>query len=248
MVEILQKVNSNYIDCMDGRMAVAYAQVSKRGRVQILEQGEVARQINSIAIPGAGLGPVAYLEHELGLSTTEAVSVTEQAFQAMGLMPTLHIDNNHGEFDLFLPGTDQISEDRLVKLVSRMLKGCGFGQLMWGDRADALIKYLRNRGWVVQVLVGEHPEDHAHRVARPGYAIHNPTAHDFGNPSFGMNDHEIEKTLETLEDVLRTTGVLSELGIVPPFLNAQAFPWFVDQFTQIASKLRPEIKEIKVLA
>ena len=245
---MLEQINSPYQNCMDGRQALAHATVKENGKVELLEVGPEAKKVVAPALPGAGLGPVAYLEQKLQISRMQAIVTAEKAFAALDMMPTFHIDNHHGEVEITVPGTDEVKEEQLIHLIQETLKGCGFAALMWQGEgeADALLTLLRDRGWVVQVLVGIHPEKDAQRVLKPGHAVHHPTAHKIGQETFSMNDHETEALYGVIHGVLLHARLISNPRSTDRFVR-DAMDWTHEQFSDIAWKLRkiPSVGKLK---
>lgn len=235
---VTSEINSKYIFCMDGRLPVAFA--SKGGwfssRLRFHEVGDQATAAVAPAMPGAGLGTLAFVEQQYALSAENSIPYVERALKDCGIKPTYHIDDHHADAKKVNPFHDLFSEAALAALIMNSTGGCGFGARMFRERNAHIISMLRDNGWVVQVLTGQHLEKHAIKVEQQGVAIHHHSAHRQGSPTFSMNTQETELVLSALYKTLRRASVLGREIEKTTFVQS-GMTWMLSQFRQIALDL-----------
>lgn len=225
MDENLKPINCECHGCMDGR-PVLFKAKKIEGKWQMVVSREQAAEVVEAKLPGGALGFIAVLQKVAGLELPRAIEVAEMALKEMGMEPQLHLDNDHGHFDV-----EGKSDEELIKFVSEQTGGCGFAGLVWGEEAPALINQLKDNGWLIEVLNGHHEEKDALNIDRSGVAIDTAKATQAEHQSFTFNRQETRKALEALAKQLKPGEAQAE------FVD-KSMDWFNEQFPMIAQKLR----------
>ena len=225
MKERLHLINCRCHGCMDGRPVLFKIQ-KVEGVWKIVISREAAGEVVEAKLPGGALGFVAVLQEVAHLSQERAIEVAEEALREMGMEPQLHLDNDHGHYDV-----EGKTDDELIQFVIEQTGGCGFAGLIWGEGAPALINMLKERGWLIEVLDGHHKEDDAKAIERKGSAINTAEATKDGHQSFTFNRKEARAAFEVMDSKLRPEEKVE--GFVE-----NAMEWHDAKFALIAKKLR----------
>lgn len=226
--EHLHSINAECHGCMDGRPVLFKAQKEEGVWQKVVEAGAEAAKVVEAKLPGGALGFIAVLEKHAGLTQDEAIEVTEVALQKMGMQPQFHLDNDHGHFDIEGKNSEEVNA-----FLDSHTGGCGFAGRIWGDGAPSLLNKLKNRGWLVEVLNGNHQESEAKNIDREGAAIHTHQATESNEQSFTFNRPETQKALGVLSTVLAE----KQLGKREKFIS-ESMSWFNSEFSVIAQLLR----------
>lgn len=226
--EHIHGINCEAHGCMDGRPVLFKAQ-KVEGIWKIAMAREVAEAVVEAKLPGGALGFIAALEKQAGLTQDEAIELTEKGLKELGMVPQFHIDNDHGHFD-----TDGKTDEELFTFIEGYVGGCGFAARTWGEGAEALLRKLIDRGWLVEVLDGHHEEKAAKRITKEGVAIDTKEATEKDDQSFTFNEVETRKALEAMN--LDSTIV------------EKSMEWYRSEFGAIANAIsKGSITEVKTL-
>ncbi|PWU22436.1 hypothetical protein C5B42_06060 [Candidatus Cerribacteria bacterium 'Amazon FNV 2010 28 9'] len=220
--ENLAAINVNTFGCMDGRKIIFKSRKNEGQWVTVTDQ-KAAVEVVEPHVPGAGLGFIAVLEQVAHLPQDGiggAIEVAEAAFKTLGMEPQFHIDNKHGDFSV-----EGKTDKEIFAFIETHVEGCGFAALIWGkEGAVALLHKLIQRGWIVEMLGGEHGEEKALEIESGGKAIDTAKATEAHAQRFTFNKKETQRALEAMER--------GETFV------ADSMRWFTQKFADIALALR----------
>lgn len=198
--EKFTEINVDHFGCVDGRPAI-FVLEQKNGEYGVQYNTEQAKKLNYPQLLGAALGFVAAAETKLGLSMEESFDLVEESLSKIGLKPSIHVDDDHGKLAKELQ--DLYSQGKTKKLVNKILgliKGCGFAAYQWGDKADSYIEEAIKRGWIIQVLTGNHKENKGGSFINKGDGTSLDVAivNEQNIPAFNFDTIPVSAVLQTM--------------------------------------------------
>lgn len=181
------RINSNAPRCVDGRKAVAIVEwdglkwvVAKRDIAAANEHGP--------QFLGAGLMFVKALQEKAGYTLEQAFDAVEEAFGVSDMVPQIHIDDHHGEYDF----ANMPDEEVIRVLLEDYIFGCGFAAYAWVDESEAVLRMALARHWRIQILTGEHTESGAYRNTKLTTTFMTTAAVNAGQTSFNLDEAEAQ--------------------------------------------------------
>ncbi len=238
-------VNVDFPGCIDGRKAIFVLEQKKDGDYTVVFNEEQLKDKNYPQVLGAALGFVAVAEATLGLSMTQAFDLVDIAFQKANFRPSFHVDDEHGHLkakyeNLYATGNDK----KLVKEILKRIKGCGFAVYQWSDKATVYIQEAIKRGWVIQVLTGNHDESKggAYLNYESNTSLDVAAANDAGEPAFNMDMLFVALILKEMQ---RQAG---KDGVNVKTFTTDSLQWFTQTYASVVVALGgvEDISQIKI--
>ncbi|MBD3250759.1 MAG: hypothetical protein GF381_04305 [Candidatus Pacebacteria bacterium] len=223
LTNLIVKVNSPYPVCVDGRAAYAFASRDDQGRWLLDKKSDQAEAENGPQFLGASLLFVAALQTLGGVEDLdEAMELTQQASRAVGLELQVHIDDLHGQIQ-----PEKMTDQELVQAMVENNIGCGFSKYHWKDQGTTVIQAAKDRGWRVQLLVGEHQEDGA---------ISNYQS----DTTFDVAEGVAQGKARFNQDVWQARQVFDKLGelIDQPDFGQKAEDWMIETYGDVVVALK----------
>lgn len=197
--QLMTSINSKYPSCVDGRKAYGYFSFNRAdGNWQIDKQGLEAEAENGPQFLGASLLFVAALE-VIGevKDRVQAFDLVEKASQEVGLSLQVHIDDLHGQIK-----ADDLSDQELVQAVVDNNVGCGFSKYHWQEQGVEVIQMAKDRGWRLELLVGEHEEDGAISNFMEGQTFDVAAGVNQGQAAFNQDVQSARKVFAKLAELI----------------------------------------------
>jgi hypothetical protein len=213
--------NSKYPRCVDGRAGVVFLEQQPDHSWAVTLQGDDARAENGPQFLGASLLFVRALEEIAGRGRLRAFDLVEEASERAGLGLQIHLDDNHGEYDLA-----NMTHDELGLMVQHHHAGCGFAAYAWGDAGSSVLSEAKRRGWHVQVLTGAHTEQGAVINHRAGETFDTAAAVADGAAQFNTDVAEARKVFDILERQIKQPGFADK-----------AQSWMIDTYKDVVVAL-----------
>jgi len=177
---------------------------------------------------GAALGFVATAEEKFGLGKSEAFDFVEKAFEQAGYQPSIHVDDNHGiEASKLQALYDEGKESELVQVILSLISGCGFAKYHYEEKANSYIEEAINRGWIIQVLTGEHQESGAYLNKKENATLDVAKANKEGATAFNQDDWFV-------------AAILREMGKITSNEQAvvEAHNWLTETYLDVVIALK----------
>ena len=194
------QTNSFYPRCVDGRPAAAFVE-RVDGVWQVASRGETAAAELGSQFPGASLAFVRALEVVGRRGRLRAFELVEQVSWDAGLGLQLHLDDDHGRYDVA-----SMSDAALIEMATQHHTGCGFALHAWGPGADFVVSEAKRRGWRVQILTGGRIETGAGLNYRETETFDTASAAQAGRAAFNFDLAAARPVLAALETAGRMPG------------------------------------------
>ena len=233
-------VNTDMIGCVDGRPAIFVLSFNERKeKYEILLDTNQLKSKNYVEVLGAALGFIAIAEVKLGLNMVQAFNLVEKALISAGYQPTFHADTHYGNHQDLTSELQRLYEAgkkvELIDLVLQYLDGCGFAVYQWGkEKAKQYIAYAVQRGWLIQVLTGNHEESKggAHLNFVPGKSLSVVEANAKQSPQFTQDMWFIGQILKEMQKRAKRDRIK-----VKPDFETDSLNWFTETFAAVVVAL-----------